>query len=200
MAVLGELACCEEQVLAVTVDAQRRAALSGRGIAVTDYGELERSPRLPADFAHVVLVDPAPFPHLERLASLPATGGGGYLHRAWGEAERRFALDVVERRLGLRAELSALYRDLREQGPASGERLRGLLRGEQGPPRDPELAGRCLRVLTELGLVQGNPEGGAGEVRVVSSEQTDLERSAAFRAYGARHEEARRYLERPKHP
>ncbi len=46
--------------------------------------------------------------------------------------------------------------------------------------------------------MQGAPDGGRGTVGVVSSEETDLERSAAFRAYGALHQEALRYLERLK--
>jgi hypothetical protein len=54
--------------------------------------------------------------------------------------------------------------------------------------------------LGELGLVQGAPEGGAGLVRVVSSERTDLERSPAFRAYRERLSEAQRLLARPKLP
>lgn len=200
MAVLAELGACGEPVLAVTADAQCRAALAERGLAVTDYGELERDPRLPCDFAHVVLVDPPSFEHLERLASRPPEGGGGFLHHAWGEGERRFTLELLERRLGLREELRALYRSLRDAGPASGEALRALLEGEGRPSRGPEPAGRCLRVLGELDLVQGRPGGGAGEVGVVSSEGTDLERSPAFRAYRARHEEARRYLEGQRHP
>jgi hypothetical protein len=48
--------------------------------------------------------------------------------------------------------------------------------------------------------VHGSPDGGAGEVGVVSSESTDLERSATFRAYSARHQEARQYLEGQRQP
>ena len=67
-------------------------------------------------------------------------------------------------------------------------------------PRGPEAAARCFRVLVELGLVQGELDGGRGTVGVVSSERTDLERSAAFRVYSARHQEGLEYLERRKHP
>lgn len=199
MAVLAELASCGETVLAVTADASRHAALGSRGPAIADYGELERDPLLPCGFAHVVLVDPPPFEYLKRLAARPPEAGGGFLHHAWGGEEMRSTLGVLERELGLRAELGALYRALRDAGPAAGESLRGLLQGDGSHPRSPELAGRCLRVLAELDLVQGAPEGGTGEVRVVSSEKTELERSPAFRAYGARHEEARRYLEGQRH-
>ena len=48
--------------------------------------------------------------------------------------------------------------------------------------------------------MQGAPDGGAGTVGVVSSEGTELERSAAYRAYSARYQEGHRYLERRKQP
>jgi hypothetical protein len=99
-----------------------------------------------------------------------------------------------------RPALIALYRALREEGEAEGESLLGALRGTAPRRRGPEAAARCLRVLAELGLVQGTPQRGEGMLRVVSSEGTDLERSEAFRAYGARHEEGLAYLERRKHP
>ena len=78
--------------------------------------------------------------------------------------------------------------------------LREALLGSAPHPRGPEAAARCFRVLEELELVRGTPAGGDGEVGVVSSEGTDLERSAAYRAYGARHEEGRAYLEAHKQP
>ena len=89
-AVVGELASSGESVLAV---GRRRAGCGPRcrssGIELADYAELERDPELPGGFAHVVLVDPPPFAHLEE--PLRARGGGGFLHLAWGEAEWRFA-------------------------------------------------------------------------------------------------------------
>jgi hypothetical protein len=147
----------------------------------------------------VVLVDPPAFEHLERLATLPAAGGG-YVHLAWGEAEHRFALAMLDEQLARREVLAATYRDLREAGEASGGELLAALRGGGRFPRAPEAAARCLRVLGELGLVQGAPAGGGGSVGVVSSEGTELERSAAYRAYGARHQEGLRYLRRRKNP
>ena len=54
---------------------------------------------------------------------------------------------------------------------------------------------QLTRRFTELGLVQGTPDRGRGDVGVVSSEGTDLERSTAYRAYSARYQEGRRYLE-----
>ena len=62
-------------------------------------------------------------------------------------------------------------------------------------PARPEVAARCFRVLADLDLVRGTPACGGGPVGVVSSEETELERSAAFRAYRARYKEGKRYLE-----
>ena len=61
-----------------------------------------------------------------------------------------------------------------------------------------EAAARRFRVLRELGLLQGAVEGGGGVVRVVSSVRTDLQRSAAFRAYSDRLSEDQQFLTRPK--
>ncbi|HXV05467.1 MAG TPA: single-stranded-DNA-specific exonuclease RecJ [Solirubrobacterales bacterium] len=198
-AVVAELASSGDTVLALVAAGSRRAALTRPGAELAEYVELERAPELASDFDHVVLVDPPAFEHRERLASRPAAGGG-YLHRAWGDAEWRFATTVLDRQLARRPELIAAYRNLRDAGEVGGEELLAALRGDGPRPRGPEAAARCFRVLAELGLVQGEPRGGDGTVGVVSSEGADLERSAAFRAYGARHEEARRYLERHRHP
>ena len=198
-AVARELASCGEPVLALVADDGLRAAIACEGLRLADYTELEREPGLAAPFSHVVLVDPPPLPGLERLASLAAEPGG-YLHSAWGEPERRFALASAAEQLAQRPVLVALYRDLREAGTASGEELRRALLGGGPHPRRAETAARCLRVLAELGLVRGEPAGGGGEVGVVSSEGTDLERSASFRAYSARYQEARRFLEGQRQP
>ena len=120
---------------------------------------------------------------------------GGYVHLAWGEAEHRFALAMLDEQLARRAVLIAMFRDLREAGESSGSELLAALQGSGPHPRSAETAARCFRVLAELGLVQGAPDRGRGSVGVVSSEGTDLERSAAYRAYSARYQEGRRYLE-----
>ncbi len=198
-AVVGELVSSGESVLALAADAELRSGMAFDGLRLADYPELERCPGLPLDFAHVVLVDPPPFAHLEQLASA-SRQDGAYLHPVWGEAEWRFALNALGEQLARRPALIAAFRDLREAGEASGEGLRAALRGGAPHPRSPETAARCLRVLAELGLVQGDPAAGGGEVGVVSSESTDLERSGAFRVYGARYEEARQYLEGRRQP
>ena len=92
--------------------------------------------------------------------------------------------------------LAGVFRDLRDAGGGvRGTELYEALRGSGQHPRGPEAAARCFRVLAELGLVQGTPDRGRGSVGVVSSEGTDLERSTAYRAYSARYQEGRRYLE-----
>jgi single-stranded-DNA-specific exonuclease len=195
-AVVAELSSCGDgEVLAVVADGSRRTALTRDGVELADGLRLEGEPELARGFHHVVIVDPPTFEHVERLATLPCEGGG-YAHFAWGDAELRFARATLDRELARRPVLIALYRDLREAGEASGAGLLAALRGRELHPRSPEAAARCFRVLSELSLVQGAPEGGGGAVGVVSSGKAELERSAAFRAYGDRHQEGLRYLER----
>ncbi len=68
-----------------------------------------------------------------------------------------------------------------------------MLRGEGPQPRTPALAGRLVRVLTELDLVVLDREGPA--LRIVETPaRTALERSAAFRAYQRRLEDGLTFL------
>jgi single-stranded-DNA-specific exonuclease len=199
-AVIAELVSSRGgRVLAVVADAERRRSLASAGARLADAFALEAEPELAASHEHVVLFDPPACEGVERLASRPAEGGG-YLHRAWGEGERRFASAILAEHWARRDALIAIFRALRDEGEVCGERLSEALRGKEGQCRSPEAAARCFRVLDELELVQGSPAGGDGEVRVVSSEGTELERSTAFRAYGARYQEGLRYLERRKQP
>lgn len=196
-AVVGELASAGGgEVLAVVACVERRVALAGDGVALADAAAFEQDPELAGRFAHVVFVDPPQFAEVEDAA----TAGEGYVHLAWGDAEHRFARAMLDEQLVRRKTLIAAFRDLREAGEASGGELLAALRGSGRFPRSPIVAARCLRVLSELELVQGAAEGGNGRLSVVSSEGTELERSAAYRAYGARHQEALRFLERRKSP
>jgi single-stranded-DNA-specific exonuclease len=178
------------------------ARLRGRaaaGLALTDYAALDREPELACAFEHVVLVDPPREAADELRAALPCEGERpGFLHALWTEAEQEFADKALAEQWATREGVAATYRALRETGDAKGRRLRQALTGEGSYPLCPEAAARRFRVLRELGLVQGSPESGAGVVRVVSSVRTDLQRSAAFRAYSERLSEARQYLARPK--
>jgi single-stranded-DNA-specific exonuclease len=192
---IAELASSGASVIGFVADAPRRAHLAQGGARIAEYSELERAPDLAAAFDHVVLVDPPASAELEALATRPAAAEG-YLHPAWGELEQRFALRALGAQLAQRGELVAVFRELRDSGPELGrEELRRALVGSGPHPRGPEAAARCFRVLTELGLVQGESVPGDGVVGVVSSEGTELERSAAFRAYSARYQEGRQYLE-----
>jgi single-stranded-DNA-specific exonuclease len=177
------------------------AARAEAGLALTDYAALARQPELAACFAHVVMVDPPRERADEDRCGRAADGDDpGFLHRLWTPAERAFAVSASDERLASRAAVGGVFRRLREAGEASGAELRQALAGSGAHPLCPETAARCLRVLGELGLVAGEPSGGAGSLGVVSSEDTDLERSAAFQAYRAEHSEAVPYLERPKQP
>ncbi|HSK50422.1 MAG TPA: single-stranded-DNA-specific exonuclease RecJ [Solirubrobacterales bacterium] len=198
-AILAELASSGGRVLALVADAEPRAAMETEGVRLADYLELERGGVECADYDHVVLVDPPPSAELEELAA-GCAAEGAFLHCAWGEAEWRFACHVLGVQLPQRPALIELFRDLREADGAGGEQLLAALRGGGPSTRSPEAAARGFRVLAELGLVAGSPDRGDGTVGVVSSGRTELERSAAFRAYRSRYEECRQYLERRQQP
>ena len=182
-----------------------RGALAGlaaggtAGLALTDYEALAAVPAAVEGFEHVVLVDTPPSAVQEDLGRRPKRDGPpGFLHPVWTSAEQDFSLLVLEEQLAQRTAVEAVFRGLREAGEVSGGELREALEGSKPHPRSPETAARCFRVLDELGLVQGQPDGGSGTVGVVSSEETNLERSAASQAYTARHQECLQYLERRK--
>jgi single-stranded-DNA-specific exonuclease len=181
--VLADLVASGEPVLAVTAHpGQRARALRGRagGFAVCSWAALADDPELAAGFAHLVAVDPPPHAHLLGLLERPSAGAWGHL--VWGEPELAFAQRIHQWDYALRDPLTALYRHLRRTGEARGEGCEAALRGEGPQPRTPALAGRLVRVLTELDLVVLDREGPA--LRTVESPaRTALERSAAFRAY-----------------
>jgi single-stranded-DNA-specific exonuclease len=182
-----------EPLLVVCADPNARARhLEGRlgGFALCSYEALERDPDLTTRFDHVALLDP---PALSAQHALACAGiEVHYTHEIWGEPELRFAQHIHEREYGLRASLAALYRELRDRGGAEGEDLEVALRGDYAQPRSPALAGRVLRVLTELGLVDLDSE--RGTVAVTAVKRTELEWSPAFRAYRRRYEDGTQYL------
>ena len=122
--------------------------------------------------------------------------GGGYLHPAWGEPELRFALAALGDQLAQRGVLAGVFRDLRDAGEGEGP---GLLRGPARRRRPPARAGGggpLLRASSPSSAwCRERRTVAAAGVGVVSSEGTDLERSTAYRAYSARYQEGRRYLE-----
>jgi single-stranded-DNA-specific exonuclease len=172
---------------------------AGSGLALTDYAALERRPELTEAFEHVVLVDP-PRSEDDQLRGGSPCEEGGFLHVPWTEAEVEFAGQALAEQWATREGVAATYRALRQTGDARGRRLRQALAGAGSHPLCPEAAARRFRVLRELGLLQGSPQGGAGVVRVVSSVRTDLQRSAAFRAYSDQLSEAQRFLGKTKLP
>jgi len=191
---LADLVAAGEPVLAVVAHAPHRArALRGRvgGFAIASWTALADEPTLAAPFAHVVAVDPPPDPGA--LALLERPSGGARAHLAWGDAELRFARRIHQWDFALREPLAALYRALRGAGHARGEAFEAVLRGEGSQPRSAALAGRLVRVLSELDLVVLDREGPA--LRIVEPPaRTALERSMAFRAYHRRLEDGLTYL------
>jgi single-stranded-DNA-specific exonuclease len=175
--------------------AAARVEAEGAGVVLADWGALGRDPALTDRFEHLVIVDPAPFADLDELCR----AGEGYLHRVDGPREAEFTLRVHADEWPSRASLATLYRSLRSRAQLGAGLTPGLTRsllcGEgRSHPLSPEAAARSARVLAELGLVRWQRSGGVRALGVVSSEGTDLERSAAFVAYRARYEEGRRYL------
>jgi single-stranded-DNA-specific exonuclease len=171
------------------------------GMVLADWTSIGLRPRAPLAFRHVVLIDPPPSAPLEGLAwaaSEPGAIGGGagsYIHLAWGPAEADFAERQLDWEWNLRVPVGEIWRGLGAlDGEAKGLELRSLLDGELAHSRTPELAARCLRVLGELGLCEWRPTGGGPLLRVLSSERTELERSRAYGACIARHQEAIRFL------
>ncbi|HEV2727312.1 MAG TPA: single-stranded-DNA-specific exonuclease RecJ, partial [Solirubrobacterales bacterium] len=102
------------------------ARLRGRaaaGLALTDFGALEREPELACAFEHVVLVDPPRDPLDEARVGLPCPEPGpGFLHVLWTEAEQEFAGQALAEQWATREGVAAAYRSLRQTGDARGRR------------------------------------------------------------------------------
>ena len=191
---LADLVASGEPVLAVVAHAPHRArVLNGRvgGFAVCSWAALADDPELATPFAHLVAVDPPSNPRLLVLIERPSEGPRSHL--AWGEPELRFAQRIHEWDFALREPLTALYRALRGAGAVRGEALEAVLRGEGPQPRSAALAGRLVRVLTELDLVVLDREGPALRIAEAPA-RTALEHSPAFRAYHERLEDGLTYL------
>ena len=181
----------ESLVLVICANTPRRlAGIAGRrgGFALITHESLQDEPELITEFEHVVVLDPPASETQDIITRI----GAGYTHLAWGEAELRFGQQMHEQEYALRASLVALYRALRERGRVGGEELEHLLRGDGTHARSARLSGRLLRVLTELGLVSLDPDLPALEI--AGTERTELERSAAYRAYTQTSEDGQRFL------
>ena len=184
------------RVLALCADVSRRLpGLRERvgGFALAAYGELEADPSAALSFAHVVALDPPTGAAADRALR----AGAGIASLAWGEPEMRFAEQMLEHEYGLRASLVSLYRALRACGRAAGEELEHVLRGDGAHGRSARLAGRLVRVLSELELVELVRDPPA--VAALDHAPTALDRSPAFRFYSQLYEEGQRYLNSANH-
>ncbi len=185
---LADLVASGEPVLAVVAHAPHRAqTLSTRvgGFALASWQTLADDPELAVPFPHVVALDPPTW------EVHPA--GEGWTHLAWGTPELDFALRIHEWDFALRDPLTAVYRALKATDGTSGEATEQLLRGEGPQPRSAALAGRLVRVLTELGLASFD-RAGQGLKAAEHPQRTELERSAAYMAYQRRLEDGRQFL------
>jgi single-stranded-DNA-specific exonuclease len=191
---IADLVATGEPVLVACAHvAQRAAALGGRvgGFALTSWAALAEAPERAEPYAHLVALDPPPHPALlELLEHVPGTG---WTHISWGAAELDFAAAIHEWEYTLREPLAVVYRALRAAEGSSGEACEAVLRGDGAQPRTAALAGRLVRVLTELGLAVLDRTG-LGLSLVEAPGRTALEHSAAFQAYRQRLEDGRTFL------
>ncbi|MDQ6746151.1 MAG: hypothetical protein M3Z27_09100, partial [Actinomycetota bacterium] len=191
LAVLADAQAGGGGVLAICIDVPRRLpGLSQRtgGFALISYAELAEDPATAREFRHLVALDPPASPQEQALLR----AGAGYTHLAWGEPELRFALQMHEFEHDLRAPLVELYRRLQARRSVTGEELERLLGGEGHHRRPPRLAGRLVRILSELDLVRLNRALPA--MAIASQAPTALDRSPTYRFLSQRCEEGRRFL------
>jgi single-stranded-DNA-specific exonuclease len=184
------------RVLVLCADVSRRLpGLRDRvgGFTLAAYGELEADPGAALAFAHVVALDPPTGASGNRALR----AGAGIASLAWGAPEMRFAEQMLEHEYGLRASLVPLYRGLRACGRATGAELERLLRGDSAHGRSARLAGRLVRVLSELELVELLRDPPA--LALLDHAPTELDRSPAFRFYSEVYEEGKRYLNSANH-
>ena len=160
------------------------------GFSICAWHQLERDPGLLAAHRHVVALDP-PTSAAQR-ALIAGSGEGWTAHRAWGDPELRFSLDVLEHDHAVDGGARALYAAVRAAPSAALEDLLSASDGPDVAPRTATQAGRQLRVLTELGLVTLDRD--AGTLALLPAGATALERSATYRELQARLEEGRRWL------
>jgi single-stranded-DNA-specific exonuclease len=196
LAVLVDAVAGGEPVLALCADVpRRRCGLRERvgGFTLAAYAELERDPSPALAYAHVVALDPP----ASTAGELALRSGEGIATLAWGAPELRFARQLHEHEYALRDSLASVYRALRASDRAQGAELERLLRGDGIPGRSARLAGRLVRVLSELGLVRLDRDPPA--LAILDHAPTELHRSAAFRFYSQVYEDGQRYLNSANH-
>jgi single-stranded-DNA-specific exonuclease len=193
-ALITRLVATGEPVLVLCADAVARLRhLDGRlgGFALASHDALRRGAVAAGHFAHVVLLDPPTGDG--GLARLAAAGVPWSCHWAWSPAELRFAVHIHRQEYGLRDPLAACYRTLRDRAAVAGWDLEAALRGDGPVPRSPELAGRLLAVLTEVGLVELDRRRAAATV--TPRRHVALDTSPAYRSYERRLKDGLAFLE-----
>ena len=144
----GELAIVSARLADEAIAAaEARVTAAGCGVVLADWAALARDPALAGRFAHLVIVDPPPFAHLDHLCA----AGEGYLHRVSGKPEVEFALRVHADEWPSRSSLATLYRALGARAGSGLERAtaRALLCGEgRAHPLSPEATARSALVLS----------------------------------------------------
>jgi len=168
-------------ITAIQLEGQQLAPRGG-GLRGASWPALERDPSAAAQAAHLVLLDPPAHP--AQWAAVEAAMTDGLPHLAWGEDELRFAEHVHAGLHNLRDALAATYRALRD-----GAALPVALGRDAARPWSPVLAGRVLRVMLELGLVDIE----TGRLRPAAA-RVDLELSATYRACAARLAQGEQWL------
>jgi single-stranded-DNA-specific exonuclease len=175
---LAALVASGEPVLVACADARRRRGhFEGRlgGFALVAWHVLEREPSLLSRYEHVLALDP---PTADTQAALIDER----FTLAWGDAETAFALRAHEASYDLRPVAAAVYRALRDD--------EGALAAAVAAAPSPAAAGRALRVLDEVGLLRVDGRSAS----LLAARRTDLDGSAAFRAYATRLAEGRARL------
>jgi single-stranded-DNA-specific exonuclease len=196
LAVLADAVAGGGPVLALCADVARRLpGLRERvgGFTLAAWGHLEADPAMALAFAHVVALDPP----TDAAAYRALRAGAGVASLAWGEPEVRFAGQMLEHEYALRPALVSMYRALRARGRIAGAELEQLLRGDGAHGRSARLAGRLMRVLSELELVELVRDPPA--LAVIDHAPTALDHSPSFRFYSQVYEEGTRYLNRANH-
>lgn len=193
--VLGDLLASGESVLVVCAEVARRrggldavlAGLAPEAPSLASWDLLAVRPQVAEPYRHVFGLDPPPVADAHALAQgLPGTG---LVHLGWGPAEQEFAVTALQARNDLRAPVAHAYRALRNLGQVDGDALSQLF-GARTPATE---CAAVVRILLELGFAELEPAGNP-ILRLRSSERTQLERSAAYRAHMAWLEAATAHL------
>jgi single-stranded-DNA-specific exonuclease len=166
------------------------------GCCLADYPVVAENPGILASFSHVFALDPPPSEHMRSLLVGAGPGDGPwFLHLGWGTDELEFARKAHEHEYSLRAALAPIYRALAARPDGlSGPALEAALAGAGRHPRSPALAGRCLRVLVEIGLVELDRSSATVRCTTIGQGKANLEHSPAFQQYTKIYDEGLRFL------